>query len=72
MVSVPGFLTELVNPTTVDASIRLGDKTASQALGLGAISEVATNIDRVQEDALRDEMAGRTGATDSEPEEDDS
>jgi hypothetical protein len=40
LVSVPGFLTELVNPTTVDASIRLGEKTAARINSYGKSWEI--------------------------------
>ncbi|KAJ7046130.1 hypothetical protein C8F04DRAFT_1206173 [Mycena alexandri] len=40
LVSVPGFMTELVNPTTVDASIRLGEETAARINSLGKSWEI--------------------------------
>ncbi|KAJ7457020.1 hypothetical protein FB451DRAFT_1142947 [Mycena latifolia] len=40
LVSVPGFLTELVNPTMVDAAIRLGELTASRINSLGQSWEI--------------------------------
>ncbi|KAJ7031846.1 hypothetical protein C8F04DRAFT_1360484 [Mycena alexandri] len=40
LVSVPGLMTELVNPTTVDASIRLGEQTASRINSLGKSWEI--------------------------------
>lgn len=41
----------------------------SRSLGLGTPSGGSTNIGVDQEAALREELAGRTGATDSEAEE---
>ncbi|KAJ6533902.1 hypothetical protein DFH09DRAFT_1325553 [Mycena vulgaris] len=46
-------------------------KRASQTFGLAAKSEGRSHIDTNQQDALRAELAGRTGETDSEPELED-
>ncbi|KAF7372096.1 hypothetical protein MVEN_00068200 [Mycena venus] len=40
LVSVPGILTELVNPTTIDASIRFGAEVARQINSLGTSWEI--------------------------------
>ncbi|KAJ6620328.1 hypothetical protein B0H10DRAFT_1679662, partial [Mycena sp. CBHHK59/15] len=58
-----------LNKTVVENIRRKWTKRASQTLGLATTSQASSNIDKAQEDALRDEMEGRTGATDSEPED---
>ncbi|KAK6984367.1 hypothetical protein R3P38DRAFT_2575956, partial [Favolaschia claudopus] len=40
LVSVPGVLTELVNPTMVDASVRLGQAAAQRINSLGKSWEI--------------------------------
>jgi hypothetical protein len=40
LVSVPGFLTELVNHTTVDTSVRLGEGTAARINSMGRSWEI--------------------------------
>lgn len=44
---------------------------SSQTLTSAAPGAMVTNIDQAEEDALRDQLDGRTGDTESEPEEDD-
>ncbi|KAJ6616698.1 hypothetical protein B0H10DRAFT_1725999, partial [Mycena sp. CBHHK59/15] len=53
---------------TVVENIRRKWYTRAPNIRITATAEASTNIDLAQEDVLRNELAGRTGATDSEPE----
>ncbi|KAJ7237107.1 hypothetical protein C8J57DRAFT_1247350 [Mycena rebaudengoi] len=59
------------NKTVVENIRKKWSKRAMSSLGLVSTAAISTNIDREQEDRMRDEMEGRTGATDSEPEVDE-
>ncbi|KAJ6542254.1 hypothetical protein B0H10DRAFT_2244742 [Mycena sp. CBHHK59/15] len=58
-----------LNKMVVENIRRKWTKRASQTLGLATTSQASSSIDKAQEDMLRDEMEGRTGATNSEPED---
>ncbi|KAJ7762800.1 hypothetical protein DFH07DRAFT_956706 [Mycena maculata] len=60
-----------LNPAVVETLRRKWYRQVSQTLTTSTLSSMSTNIDQEQEDALRDELAGRTGDTDSEPELED-
>ncbi|KAJ7939304.1 hypothetical protein B0H13DRAFT_2300559 [Mycena leptocephala] len=57
--------------TVVETLRRKWYRQVSQTFTTSTPSSLSTNIDQEQEDALREELAGRTGDTDSEPELED-
>ncbi|KAJ7754279.1 hypothetical protein B0H14DRAFT_2476855 [Mycena olivaceomarginata] len=56
------------NPTVVENIRRKWYRRASETLVPSTLTTMSTNIDDAQEEAMRDELAGRTGDTDSEDE----
>ncbi|KAJ7491648.1 hypothetical protein B0H11DRAFT_2008554, partial [Mycena galericulata] len=54
------------NPTVTENLRKKWFRRSSQALGLARPVEESTNIDATHQEALRSELEGRTGETDSE------
>ncbi|KAJ7776027.1 hypothetical protein DFH07DRAFT_799057 [Mycena maculata] len=59
------------NPTVTEKIRARWYKRASRTLGFEASSKERTNIDDARQEAIRSELEGRTGDTDSEPEDGD-